>query len=153
MDLMESLLKHQLETFLSLFKFPLWRCSLHRKKLWTLESLGSPETPEVLNVTEPVPKILSTPLDLPTQLEKELFGSISDTEESSESTQKSWSMSADELADDLAKEFQIWDDAKDKADKEAGLKTYCPRWRGIPTLRLSVLLSQLERLQREKLWL
>ena len=100
---------------------------LTQEEIMDTQSPGSPETPEVLTVTEPVPKILSTPLDLPAQLKKELFGSISDTEESSEPTQKSWSMSADELADDLAKEVQIRDDAKDKADKEAGLKTYCPR--------------------------
>ena len=76
---------------------------LMQEEIMDTQSPGSPETPEVLNVTEPVPKILSTPLDLPAQLEKELFGSISHTEESSESTQKSWSMSADELGDDLGK--------------------------------------------------
>ena len=70
---------------------------------------GNPGTPEVLNVTQPDRKILTTPLNVPVfnELRKELFRSISDTEETSESTKKGWSMSGDELADDLAKEVQI----------------------------------------------
>ena len=56
-------------------------------------------------------------------------------------------MSADELAEDLAKEVQMWADAKDKADQEASLKPPVLSAGLLLIVRLSILLAVLGKSQ------